>query len=214
MVSEKKICSKCGFENIQNAIYCKKCGAKLKNNTNGSGGLKKEHIIIVALIVSIVCVSSIFATYFLLTENYKNTAVIINDTTKNVSNESSQVNNNDATNNGANSNSNSGSWHQVQSYHGGSSADSSGSDHYNIKVNGKAKVVLSGMPVENYKANSLGASVSINGQSLSSLGMSWGSHDDTVSKSDSVEGGSAGNLDITVNYDNMDYWDIVVYEYS
>lgn len=206
-----KYCSECGSSNKDDASFCEKCGSSLKENIrsdfNNNNKLNEDYekssrnknIVIVALIVIIVAVSVGFATYAVMSNN--NQGVSVADNLSHDQTHQQQVT----------QKSSSPTWHLIKTAHGGPNENSIDSQSITVNTNGKVKVVISGMPIENYVNNY--ANGNIQGSASGNVGLSWGATDDTVLQSDSFEGGNGGTVTINLNYFNMDYWDLEVYDY-
>lgn len=202
-------CSKCGFENKDNAKFCTKCGEKLDYETTtithqatqGSGNSKNVIMLLVVIIVILIAVIGFFAL------NGHSNSVSSDDASAGSSSNAvdSSNKNSDQSSQDTSSESKSKSWELIGSYSG----SGSGSKTVTVPA-GKIKVELSSFPIKNYADNHL----HVKGSNGASGGVDWGPTSDVETRSDSFEFTSSSSQTFTIDYYETVSWEVEFYRYQ
>lgn len=197
-----KFCSKCGYKNKDNAQFCKKCGNhfdSVKSNnieTKTENKPKKNNNVLIIAIAIIVCVAIIASAFVLL-----NTDIIgTNDSTA-LENNSSDVNNIDS----SNTNETKKSWKLIDTYTGAGT----GVETHNLPE-GKLKIKAYAFPLKNYGTNYMHVTI----PQEKDISLEWDSHSAVASKSKATSFDSDGSNAFTIDYEELDNWEVDVYQYS
>ena len=215
-------CSKCGFENKDNAKFCTKCGNSLtvssepetpKSNNNSK-------LIIVALIAIIIILVGTIG-YFAMGNN--GDSVQSNDNSQDSAasqdvkstDDSDSSDDSDDSDKSAKTKTESSSkstnevdkksWESIGSYSG------SGSGSKTISVpEGKIMVKLSAYPIKNYATNHL----YVSGSNGESGGVDWGSKSAVETRSDSFKYTSDTEETFTIDYYETVSWEVEFFRYQ
>jgi len=191
-----KFCSKCGFENKDDAQFCKKCGSPLnKAQTKREVKSKNNNVLIIAIAV-IVCVAIIASAFVLLNGDFMDT-----NESPTLEKNSSDVNNVDSDN----TNETKKSWKLIDTYMGAGT----GVETHNLPE-GKLKVKVYAFPLKNYGTNYM----HVNIPQEKAISLEWDSHSAVESKSKTTSFDSDGSSAFTIDYEELDNWEVDVYQYS
>ena len=204
----KMKCSKCGFENKDNAKFCTKCGGKLIEETNPPAVNQSSNNskIIMALLVVIIIILVAVVASFVVNNNSGPTS------TNDASNKSIKTSQEDKVDEGNGQNTQSvessksktKSWQSIGSYSG------SGSGTQKIEVpSGRIMVKLSAFPIKNYADNHL----YVTGSSGTG-GVDWGPTSDVETRSDSFECTLSSSETFTINYYETVSWEVEFFRYQ
>ncbi len=202
-------CSKCGFENKNEAKFCTKCGNSLVENKPETTSTKSNgsKYVIVALIVIIIMLAGVIG-YFALNSG----GVQSNDNSQSqaasnetVSADNSQEDNNAKTTTVSSSQEDTKEWVSIGSYSG----SGTGSKSINVPA-GKIKVELTAFPIKNYATNHL----YVSGSNGESGGVDWGSTSPVESRSDSFTYKSDSEELFTIDYYETVSWEVEFYRYQ
>lgn len=216
-----KYCPKCGSPNEDIDSSCENCGKPLKTSLHDDFNKKlneekerksrNKNILIIALVIIIIAISTSFAVFTILNNDATNQDISTNNSFP----EQNQIQSQDQTSsqNQVQKNQNSSpTWHLIKSLHGDSNENSTNEQNISLNTNGKVKIVLSGMPIENHINNYVNGNI-VTDTDTGNLVLNWASNGSTVLQSDSFEGGNGGTVTINLKYFNMDYWDLEMYDY-
>ncbi|MCL2156670.1 MAG: zinc ribbon domain-containing protein [Methanobrevibacter sp.] len=179
------ICPRCKSTNDENSAFCENCGAPLKNSSNISNQTIFIGIIAIIIIIVVIGVGLLIA----------------------LSNNNSNDNSIDLPNNNI-LNTNTPSWHKINSYNG--------VDDNVITINtkgNKLKIVSTAMPIMNYDENYMLTTVSNYGNTLGFSELSWDDNSAVASKTANIEFTSSGTCYIYISTYDIDYWNIEIYEW-
>lgn len=196
-----KFCSNCGFENKNNAQFCKKCGTPFNSVKSNIVENKKElktkkntNVWIIAIAV-IICVAIIASAFVLLNGDFLGT----NDSPT-LENNFTELNNVDSDKTNETK-----SWKLIDTYTGAGT----GVETHNLPE-GKLKVKVYAFPLKNYGTNYLHVNIP-QGKAIS---LEWDSHSAVASKSKTTSFDSDGSNAFTIDYEELDDWEVDVYQYS
>ena len=199
-------CSKCGFENKDNAKFCTKCGEKLdyetttitQQATQGSGNSKNVIMLLVVIIVILIAVIGFFAL-----NGHSNS--VSNDASTSASDKAADSSNANSGQSSQATSSKSKSWELIGSYSG------SGTGSKTVTVpEGRIKVELSSFPIKNYADNHL----HVKGSNGASGGVDWGPTSAVETRSDSFEFTSSSSQTFTIDYYETVSWEVEFYRYQ
>ena len=202
-------CSKCGFENKDNAKFCTKCGGKLieENNPPAVNQSSNNSKIIVALLIVIIIILVAVTGSFVMTNHsdYSSTSDASSGSVKTSQDASGDEENNQQTTQSADSSkSKTKSWESIGRYSG------SGSGSQKIDVpSGKIMVKLSAFPIKNYADNHL----YVTGSSGTG-GVDWGPTSDVETRSDSFECTLSSSETFTIDYYETVSWEVEFFRYQ
>src|SRR5574344_207818 len=200
MVENQNICQNCGFKNSSDAKFCRKCGTNLvqsstpsfnqsnvtKINHDVKKDEKKKDLIIGATIIILVV---IVCCTFLLVSSSGTGSTFSNGLIP--SSQSGSSSSNVQSSQSGSSSSTSGSWHLVQTFNG------VGNDQLSVTglTGSKIKVYAYGMPINNHGGyNHLYTNSYLNGASVGSTAVDWGTTSAVKGKEDSVIFSGSGSL--------------------
>lgn len=202
-------CSKCGFENKDNAKFCTKCGGKLieENNPPAVNQSSNNSKIIVALLIVIIIILVAVIGSFVMTNHSDSTST--SDASSQSIKTSQDANDNEGNNqqttqSADSSKSKTKSWESIGRYSG------SGSGSQKIDVpSGKIMVKLSAFPIKNYADNHL----YVTGSSGTG-GVDWGPTSDVETRSDSFECTLSSSETFTIDYYETVSWEVEFFRYQ
>ena len=212
-------CSKCGFENKDEAKFCTKCGNSLKvsrpvppakeSNDNS------KYVIIALIAIIIILVGTI--GFFAMNNGGSDSIQSSDDSQSAASQEvestddSSDSDDSDKTTTTVSSSKKNTevvddkSWESIGSYSG------SGSGSQTISVpEGKIMVKLSAYPIKNYASNHL----YVSGSNGESGGVDWGSKSAVETRSDSFTYTSSSEEVFTIDYYETVNWEVEFFRYQ
>lgn len=202
-------CSKCGFENKNEAKFCTKCGNSLIESKPEvtSAKSKGSKYIIVALIVIIIMLAGVIGYFALNSEDVQSND---NSQSQAASNETESVDNSQEEDNAktttvASSKEDTKEWVSIGSYSG----SGTGSKSINVPA-GKIKIELTAFPIKNYATNHL----YVSGSNGESGGVDWGSTSPVESRSDSFTYKSDSEELFTIDYYETVSWEVEFYRYQ
>ena len=202
-------CSKCGFENKDNAKFCTKCGGKLieENHSPVVNQSSNNSKIIVALLIVIIIILVAVIGSFVMTNHSdsSSTSDASSGSIKTSQDDSGDKENNQQTTQSADSSkSKTKSWESIGRYSG------SGSGSQKIDVpSGKIMVKLSAFPIKNYADNHL----YVTGSSGTG-GVDWGPTSDVETRSDSFECTLSSSETFTIDYYETVSWEVEFFRYQ
>ncbi|MDD2643342.1 MAG: zinc ribbon domain-containing protein [Methanobacteriaceae archaeon] len=232
MVENHNICPKCGFKNSSDAKFCRKCGTNLIQSAtpsfNQSNVTKitpdskkdenKKYLIIgatIIILVVIVCCTFLLVSSSGTGSTFSSGLIPSSQSGSSSSNVQSSQSGSSSSNvqssQSGSSSSTSGSWHLVQTFNG------VGNDQLSVTglTGSKIKVYAYGMPINNHGGyNHLYTNSYLNGASVGSTAVDWGTTSAVKGKEDSVIFSGSGSLSIDVDTQDLDSWTIKVYSYS
>ncbi|WP_407394081.1 zinc-ribbon domain-containing protein [Methanobrevibacter sp.] len=202
-----KFCSECGFENKEDAQFCKKCGKpfdSLKNTAhkNQNNNKPKNNNVLIIAVAAVICVAIVAGAFVLMNNNSGDGTNILPSVGSN--NNSSDVNNVSTNLDSNNDSQTQKSWKLIDTYTG----DGSGTKSIPVPA-GHIKIKLSAYPIKNYATNHL----YVDGSNGESGGVDWGSTSDVETKSDSFEYSSNSEVEFTIDYYETVSWEVKVYQY-
>ncbi|MBQ2665458.1 zinc ribbon domain-containing protein [Methanobrevibacter sp.] len=209
-------CSKCGFENKDEAKFCTKCGNPFNEQNSGDSAKSdnSKYIIIALVIVILLLVGTI--GYFMLNSNSSEPVQSSDNSHNSIDSDSVQSNAQEAESSDdsdsqktttavSSSKSASKEWVSIGSYSG------SGSGSQSIRVpEGTIKVELSAYPIKNYATNHL----YVSGSNDVSGGVDWGSKSDVETRYDSFTYTSSSEEVFTIDYYETVSWNVEFYRYQ
>lgn len=217
----KMKCSKCGFENKDNAKFCTKCGSPLEVHPQpkGPGADNSKYIIIALVVIIIILAGAIgYFAFSMHSDSGQNDNVQTNDSSPVTQAVSEDSNGGSSESSSKNTEAvstsqspattqvvESKSWVSIGSYSG----SGSGSQTINVPE-GRIMVKLSAFPIKNYATNHLYVSGS-NGQSG---GVDWGPTSDVETRSDSFEYTSSNSEIFTIDYNETVSWEVEFFRYQ
>lgn len=197
-----KFCSNCGFENKDDAQFCKKCGSpfnSMKSNiveNKKDVKTKKNNNVLIITIAVIIFVAIIASAFVLLNGDFIGT----NNSTALENNSSDDVNVDSDNNNETQK-----SWKLIDTYTGAGT----GVETHNLPE-GKLKVKVHAFPLKNYGTNYM----HVNIPQEKAISLEWDSHSAVASKSKTTSFDSDGSNSFTIDYEELDNWEVDVYQYS